>query len=73
MEQTIIIYKRRGKQMKTKTYTFTEIEVMALKEATKEYYFQRRNLKPISPVVQKMQAALLTLKDQFDDDFRLWK
>ena len=59
--------------MKTKTYEFTEIEVMALKEATCEYYHATKHLKPKSPIAVKMFKALEGLKEQFNDDYRLMK
>ena len=59
--------------MKTKTYELTEIEVFALKMATEEYYHQIKNRTPISPLIKRMFATVKVLKDQFKDDYRLWK
>jgi hypothetical protein len=59
--------------MKTKTYELTKDEVNALKEACTEYYHQTKHHFPISPIAVRMFAALKTLKEQFTDDYRLWK
>ena len=59
--------------MKTKRYEFTEIEVLALKEATTEFYHFMKQIKAGSPIVMNMKAALCALKNQFHDDYRLWK
>jgi len=59
--------------MKTKTYEFTQDEVLALRNATCEYYHQTKKLKPNSPIAIRMYKCLKALKEQFGDDYRLWK
>ena len=59
--------------MKTKRYELTESEVLALKMATEEYWHYMKKIDSKSPVVINMKNNLETLKDQFNDDYRLWK
>ena len=59
--------------MKTKRYELTQIEVMALREATIEYYHTIKQSKPNSPIALAMKDALYALKNQFSDDYRLWR
>jgi len=59
--------------MKTKRYELTEIEVLALKMATDDYYHRTKHIQTRSPIVLNMYNALKSLKDQFNDDYRLWK
>ena len=59
--------------MKTKHYEFTQIELLALKEACIEYYQTTKHLKPNSSIAIRMFKALETLKDQFKNDYNLFK
>lgn len=56
--------------MKTKTYTFTEIEILALREAMIEFKHSIKNNKPISPIFIEMKKAVTGLAEQFKDDYR---
>lgn len=61
--------------MKTKTYTFTEIEILALREAMDFYYHEVSKrvgaLDKLSPLFANMHKSVKALKDQFKDDLRL--
>jgi hypothetical protein len=59
--------------MKTKSYEFTESEIFALKMATENYFHIMKIIDPKSPVIIRMKSSLNALKDQFNDDYRLWK
>ncbi|OQB44392.1 MAG: hypothetical protein BWY02_02810 [bacterium ADurb.Bin157] len=54
--------------MKTKTYTFTEEEILTLRNAVIEYYQMIKSLKPNSPIAIRNQANAKALKDQFIQD-----
>jgi len=73
VNQLWFIYNYIGGLMKTKTYELTKDEVFALKEACTEHYHQTKNYLPISPAAKRMYSALKSLKEQFTDDYRLWK
>lgn len=57
--------------MKTKTYTFTEVEILALKEAMSDFHFKIKDNNMISPIFKDMQKAVKSLKEQFTEDYRL--
>ena len=59
--------------MKTKRYELTEVKVLALKMATEEFYHQMKSVKTASPIILSMKNSLHALKDQFSNDYRLWK
>jgi len=54
--------------MKTKTYLFTEDELITLHNSLTEYHQMIKNLKPLSPIAVKNQKNAKTLKDQFKID-----
>ncbi len=54
--------------MKAKTYTFTEEEILTLRNAVIEYYQMIKNLKPNSPIAIRNQVNAKALKDQFLND-----
>jgi hypothetical protein len=56
-----------------KDYTFTEIEVIVLRNATYELFHQLKGIKPASPLAQKAFDTLKGLKEQFKQDVELWK
>jgi hypothetical protein len=56
--------------MKTKTYTFTETEILALKEALTEYHFKIKDNNMTSPIFIDMRKAVKSLKEQFTEDYR---
>jgi len=55
--------------MKTKTYIFTENEIMVLRNALIEYWQFVKNLKPNSPIAKRNKNLTLALKDQFVQDY----
>ena len=58
--------------MRTKTYELTEMEVLALKMSTMEYYHQTKHIDSKSPIITAMYKALESLKDQFANDYSAW-
>ena len=54
--------------MKMKTYTFTEEEIITLRNAVIEYHQMIKGLKPNSPIAIRNQANAKALKDQFIQD-----
>lgn len=54
--------------MKTKTYVFTYVEILALRDALIEKHQIDKLYTPISPIAIGMQKATKTLKDQFKED-----
>lgn len=64
------IYKE-CKNMKTKTYVLTEIEILVIREALDRYYFDfiKNRRSSVSPIMEKMQKAVKPLLDQFKNDY----
>jgi hypothetical protein len=54
--------------MKTKTYIFTEEEMMTIRNAMIEYHHMIKTLKPNSPIAIRNMANAKALKDQFIQD-----
>ena len=59
--------------MQTKTYTFTKSEILALREACREYEYLLSKVNPKSPIFIKMKKSLSVLKEQFINDYQLLK
>ena len=59
----------------TKRYTFTKIEMEAIRNALIEYHqeIKKRNLNPLSQHVQDLFKAVEQLKNQFKGDLMLMK
>ena len=52
-----------------KTYTFTDVEVLAIQYALDYYWYaQQKDLKPESPLFIRMQRAVRSLSIQFKQD-----
>ena len=61
--------------MKSKKYTLTQVDILALREAT-EFYWHEISKKVLkrneaSPVSKKMHEAVRALYEQFKQDFML--
>jgi hypothetical protein len=56
--------------MRIKTYTFTEEEIMTLRNAVIEYHQMIKGLKPNSPIAIRNKANAEALKNQFINDAR---
>ena len=54
--------------MKTKTYVFTDEEILTMREALTEYWQSIKNLKPYSPIAIRNQRQAKALKEQFQND-----
>jgi len=54
--------------MKTKTYTFTHIEVLALRDAMGEQKLRLKPLNPNSPIFKQIKTATSALYEQFKSD-----
>lgn len=57
--------------MKTKTYTFTEIEMLALRDSLTVMSFEIKNLNCNAPIFSDRNKAIITLKEQFKNDYSL--
>ena len=57
--------------MKVKTYTFTEDEMMTLRNAMIEYLQFVKSLHPKSPIAIKNKKNAESLKNQFVQDYSL--
>lgn len=58
--------------MKTKDYTFTENEIMALRDTTELAYFTNKGKEelPLSPIILERNKSFEALYRQFKDDYR---
>lgn len=56
--------------MKTKAYLLIGTEILAIRDALEELYFQTKDLKPNSPIAIERNKAVKALYDQFKDDYR---
>jgi hypothetical protein len=54
--------------MKIKTYTFTEEEILTLRNAMIAYWHMVKELKPNSPIARRNISNAKALKDQFIND-----
>lgn len=57
---------------KIKTYYFTEVEVLALRDALEDFHAVHKNDQPYSPIFRERNRAAAGLCEQFKDDYRLW-
>ena len=59
--------------MRTKHYQFTATELLALRDACAEHWQAVKHLKPVSPIIQDARRALVALKEQFAQDYAVWR
>ena len=59
--------------MRTIHYQFTQSELLALRDACQEHWQAVKHLDPVSPMVQDSRRALVSLKEQFKQDYLLWR